>query len=191
MGRDKALLEMGGQTLLARVMALAMQVAEPVRISGSRERYGRYGSVVEDIYPGCGPLAGIQASLRSSASELNLVLPVDVPLLSAEFLRWLLQQAHTATEWIVVPEIAGGLQPLCAVYRSQVSQAAEAALKAGRYKIGELFREVPTRVLTEDVIRREGFSPELFRNVNTMEEFTTLPAATFPAMTVASKDSER
>jgi len=174
MGSDKALLSFRDQTLLARTLEKAAAVAGKAVIVGPRERYATYGDVVEDIYAGCGPLSGIHAALCATETDLNLILSVDMPLMTVEFLRWLLEKALHARELIVVPDALGGRQPLCAVYRRPLLAVAEQALKNGDYKIGHLFPRVPTRYISEAEIRGAGFSPEVFRNVNTAEEYEAL-----------------
>jgi len=172
MGADKALLRLGGgQTLLERALQTVSNIGADSHIVGSRERYGHLGPVVEDIYPGCGPLAGIHAALTATLTDLNLILSVDMPLMRAEFLRWLTDRAQASREWIVVPNAAGGMQPLCAIYRREVRETAEAALQAGDYKVGHLFERVPTCIVGEAEIVAAGFSPEIFRNINTPEEY--------------------
>ena len=118
--------------------------------------------------------AGIHAALCATQTDLNLVLSVDMPLMTAEFLRWLLEQARNTSDLIVVPDALGGQQPLCAVYRRPVQAVAEQALKEGDYKIGHLFSRVPTRYISEAEMRDAGFSPEIFRNVNTAAEYEAL-----------------
>jgi molybdenum cofactor guanylyltransferase len=174
MGADKALLPFRDQTLLARALATAGAVAGKVVIVGPRERYAAYGEVVEDVYAGCGPLAGIHAALCATVTDLNLVLSVDMPLMSSDFLRWLVNQAGNTIDLIVVPDALGGQQPLCAVYRRAVGAVAEQALKDGDYKVGHLFSRVPTGCISEAEIRSAGFSPQIFRNVNTTAEYEAL-----------------
>jgi molybdopterin-guanine dinucleotide biosynthesis protein A len=174
MGSDKALLVFNGQTLLQRALAVASTVAPGARIVGHADRYAQFGPVIEDIFPHCGPLGGIHAALAASASDLNLMLSVDMPLMTSAFLAWLLQKAHADPELIVVPEANGGPQPLCAVYRPAVRPAAEQALQRGDFKIARLFAQVPTRIVAEHEIMAAGFSPDLFRNVNTAAEFKEL-----------------
>src|SRR5664280_3682185 len=139
MGTDKALLPLGRQTLLERALHTAAMVANTVFIAGPRERYARYGNVVEDVFPDCGPLGGIHAALWVTQTELNLMLSVDTPLMGPDFLAWLLEQARASSELIVVPEALGGLQPLGAVYRRPLRAVAEQALKRGDYKICLLY----------------------------------------------------
>lgn len=190
MGSDKALLSFGGQTLLERALQTAAAVAETTVIVGPRERYAAFGEVIEDAYAGCGPLAGIHAALGATNSDLNLMLSVDMPLMTESFLAWLLQKAKAAEELIVVPDALGGPQPLCAIYRRQVRGIAEQALKNGDYKIGKLFALVPTRYISEQEIIANGFSSTIFRNINTREEFEEL-AISEPVTSNAEKGSEQ
>jgi molybdopterin-guanine dinucleotide biosynthesis protein A len=190
MGSDKALLSFGGQTLLERVLQTAAAVAERIAIVGPRERYARFGEVIEDAYADCGPLAGIHAALGATTTDLNLMLSVDMPLMTASFLGWLLQTAKAAEELIVVPDALGGLQPLCAVYRRQVRGIAEQALQKGDYKIGKLFALMPTRYLSEQEIVANGFSTTIFSNVNTRDEFEALPVSE-PVTSHPEKGSEQ
>lgn len=178
MGSDKALLTLGEQTLLERALHTVSQVAPKVLIVGSRVRYGRFAEVVEDVYPGCGPLGGIHAALKETDTDRNLILSVDMPLMSASFLSWLVQQAAEGIEMITVPDTAGTPQPLCAVYRREALDAAEQALASGDYKVDRLFSKVATRVITEQEIIGAGFSPAIFRNVNTPAEFEQVVSST-------------
>jgi molybdopterin-guanine dinucleotide biosynthesis protein A len=98
------------------------------------------------------------------------MLAVDMPLLKPEFLVYLIAQARESPAVVTVPNVGGGLQPLCAVYRPPFAQVAEESLQAGKNKIDPLFSKVITRVVEEKDLLRAGFSPEMFRNVNTPED---------------------
>lgn len=172
MGTDKALLEFEGQTLLKKTVECARLVAADVGIVGDASRFSSYGEVVEDIFKDCGPLGGIHAALRSSRTQLNLVLAVDLPGLTPDFLRFLARTAsQEASAQAVVPEYDGRWQPLCAVYRRNFADAAEAALKRNRFRIDALFATVPTRKITQAELELAGFGADIFRNVNTMAEY--------------------
>lgn len=175
MGADKAFVELQGRPLIARALELARTVTSDVRIVGSSDKFGSFGPVVEDIFRDAGPLGGIHAALRNSPSDLNLIFAVDLPFLSPEFLHYLVARAQDSTALVTVVHAAGGLQPLCAVYRRKFADAAESALRAGRFKIDALFSSVPTHVITETELEEAGFSVTIFRNLNTREE---LEAAT-------------
>jgi len=171
MGSDKALLAAGEITFLERALRITSPVAARTMIVGPKVHYARFGEVLEDIYAGCGPLGGIHAALSATRTELNLVLSVDMPKMTANFLDWMVQQAAAAPELATVPEIDGRPQPLCAVYRRRIGEVAAQLLARGEYKVGRMFSNVPTRMLKEQQIVAAGFSPELFHNVNTPEEY--------------------
>jgi molybdopterin-guanine dinucleotide biosynthesis protein A len=170
MGEDKAFLKLEGKTLLARALELAHSVARDVWIAGDAAKFRTFGRVVEDFFPNRGPLAGIHSALRSTTSELNLMLAVDLPFVETKFLEYLIFQSRQSRAAVTVPRAVGGLQPLCAVYRREFGELAEQSLLAGRNKIDALFAATETRVVEEAELRREGFSSEMFRNLNTPQE---------------------
>jgi molybdopterin-guanine dinucleotide biosynthesis protein A len=173
MGIDKAFLNFGGRTLLERATGLMGDVCSEVGINGDRVKLAEYGDVIEDVYPGCGPLAGIHAALLHSSAELNLILAVDMPFVTRELLEFLFVAANECEATVVVPRTAAGFQPLCAVYRRDFGAAAEGALRAGKYKIDRLFPSVAVRVVEEDELTRAGFSEQMFFNVNTADDLRT------------------
>ena len=171
MGRDKAFLELGGQSLLARAVATARGLTQNVVIVGNEVKFAAFGSVVEDVYQERGPLGAIHAALTSSVTELNFVLAVDMPFVEEEFARWLIGEARLSENVVTVPRAGGRLHPLCAVYRKNFAEIAQRSLEAGENKIDRLFSEVSTRVIEEEGLVSAGFSPGMFRNVNTREEW--------------------
>jgi molybdopterin-guanine dinucleotide biosynthesis protein A len=171
MGPDKAFLQLGRETLLARAVRLTGTVCAEVRIVGSAARFAGHGAVVEDIFPKRGPLGGIHAALNTSATDLNLVLAVDLPFVEARFLDYLVARAGACDAVVTVPRASGGWQPLCAVYRKAFAKAAEVALVQGKNRIDALFASVKTQIIDEDELARAGFSPAMFRNLNTPEDW--------------------
>jgi molybdopterin-guanine dinucleotide biosynthesis protein A len=171
MGSDKAFLRLGDETLLARALKAAGSVAAEVLIVGDAKKFAGFGWVVEDLYPDRGPLGGIHAALLSSATELNLMLAVDLPFVEPRFLQYLLLRALESGALVTVPRSGQGLQPLCAVYRRGFAKVAEQSLLEGKNKIDSLFTRVKTCVIEENELARVGFSGEMFRNLNTPEEF--------------------
>lgn len=170
MGTDKAFVLLEGRTLLVRMLELARSVTANVRIVGNPAKFQRFAPVVEDVFQGCGPLAGIHAALRSSQTDLNLILAVDVPFVSVNLLEFLVARARDTGAIVTLARTGDGLQPLCAVYRRGFADSAEKALRAKRYKIDVLFEDSQTQVLDEEELRVAGFTPELFRNLNTPQD---------------------
>lgn len=168
MGTDKAFVVLQGRKLVERALELAGSVTSTVSIVGESAKFAAFGPVVEDIFPGCGPLGGIHAALRGSETDLNLILAVDVPFVSAALLHYLVGRAgESPTALVTVPRTGQRWQPLCAIYRRKFRDLAEQSLRAGRYKIDALFDKKRTQVITGEQLQAAGFSADLFTNVNT------------------------
>jgi len=170
MGTDKAFLEFEGKPLISRALALAKTVSSDVRILGSPEKFRAYGMVVEDEFPNHGPLGGIHAALRCSTADLNLILALDMPFVETRFLKYLLDQANRHSAMVTIPRAGGGWQPLCSVYRRPFADLAQTALEQGHNKIDPIFDRTEICVIEEHDLEREGFSAEMFRNLNTRED---------------------
>lgn len=171
MGMDKAFVVFEGRTLLARALDLLRSLTSDVRIVGDPAKFASFASVVEDLFPGCGPLAGIHAALQSSETDLNLIVAVDIPFLSSVLLRYLLKRAADSDEAVVTaPRTARGWQPLCAIYRRNFAPIAEKALHAGTYKIDALFPEAGVQAVSELELQSAGFPADIFSNLNTPDD---------------------
>ena len=88
--------------------------------------------MIADIIPECGPLGGIHAALTHTRAAYNLIIAVDTPFLSADFLRFLTSRAAEAGAVITTPEIAGYTQPLCTVYSRQFLSDRRSGFEIGR-----------------------------------------------------------
>ncbi len=98
MASDKAWLNHAGQSLIARQLHLLHQL-KPVEIfiSGRPEQnFARLGCpVLLDNFPDSGPLSGIERALEAASAPLLLVLAVDMPAITARFLRQLYGQCSS------------------------------------------------------------------------------------------------
>jgi molybdopterin-guanine dinucleotide biosynthesis protein A len=135
MGTDKALMTWQGEPLVARALAQLRRLGLRARIAGTRPDLAQYAEVVDDAHPGCGPLAGIEAALAASDAELNLFVPVDLPLVPDAFLRWMVERARATDALATVPFVSGRAEPLCAVYHRSLAPGIAQALERGEYKV--------------------------------------------------------
>ncbi|MBZ5535091.1 MAG: molybdenum cofactor guanylyltransferase [Acidobacteriia bacterium] len=175
MGEDKALIEVSGQTLVARSLGLLKSVCESTTLIGPRDRYSGLGldvEIVEDAVEPCGPLGGILTGLRHSKHDYALFLACDLPFMTDRFLRYLVGAAMVEKPDIVVPvDGSGEYQPLCAAYSRTCLPAIESAIAARQYKVSSFYSSLQKlRVIGTGEIRH--FSPDfrIFTNVNTPEE---------------------
>jgi molybdopterin-guanine dinucleotide biosynthesis protein A len=133
MGTDKALLPIAGQTLLAHQLNTVRTLAPAELFISTRDPRlydGFNARLVTDRWPDAGPLAGIAAALETATSPLLLVLAVDLPAVTPELLRCLLEYAQPHAG--VVPRIQGQLEPLAAAYPKAATALALNLLHAGQ-----------------------------------------------------------
>jgi len=165
MGRDKALLPFRGTTLLQHVAAAVEQAAGNAAIIGDPDRYGELGYPAwADRVPQCGPIGGVYTALNITASDWNLVVACDMPMLNAPALRGLIGHAVRSTR---ICTVAAGLdgepQPLCAVYHRCCLPILEQAIRERRFKMKSLLAQLdPGQVPLE---------PSVLANANTPDEW--------------------
>ena len=117
MSRDKALLNIGGKTLLARQIELAREIgAAEIFISSRAGRdYSGFGCrVLEDKIQDFGPLAGIARAMREVREPLLLVLAVDMANMRGDFLEKI--SVNCCEGLGAVPLVNGIIEPLAAFY---------------------------------------------------------------------------
>jgi molybdopterin-guanine dinucleotide biosynthesis protein A len=173
MGRDKAKLVLGEETMLERQIRLLRRVCRSVTVIGPPENFARVDvPVFPDELLGRGPLAGIYTGLSLSRTELNLFLGCDMPFMGARFLRFLCERACTSRADVTLPETRQqGLQPLSAVYRRRALGPIRARLAAGENEVSRFLPRVQCLVLPWREIARAGFPPRIFDNMNTREDY--------------------
>ncbi|MFZ5590664.1 MAG: molybdenum cofactor guanylyltransferase [Bacillota bacterium] len=165
MGRNKATLTVQQQSLLEIMLNKLRSVFQHVVLSGSQAAAYHTGlPVIDDFFPGCGPLAGIHAALKLCAGRGVFVIGCDMPLVPAELIRYICNFSNFD---LVVPRVGDYLEPLCAFYHRSCLPFIEQALNQGRYKITGFFPRVRARYLTAEEISRFAPPDRAFFNINT------------------------
>jgi molybdenum cofactor guanylyltransferase len=117
--------------------------------------------VVDDGSDVRAPIAGVVAGLRAAASEVCVVVPVDMPLLTAAVLRTLADVCRDAA----VPQTG----PLPGAYRKSALGVLERRLRAGKLALAAALDELDTATVDLD--------PQLLLNVNTRADLAELSGA--------------
>lgn len=175
MGRDKALLEIGGVPLYSRTLHVMERIFVNVILVGDRQY--RFAAckrpVYHDIYPGSA-LGGLFSGLLHAPTEYIFAAPCDIPFPNEALIRHLC--ASDAAHDVVVPHTAAGLEPLFAVYRKTCLPLMKQLLEAGEFRIRKFYPAMNVRYVHESEIARYDERGTSFLNVNTPDEFAGILA---------------
>ena len=177
MGGDKALLPLAGRPLVLHMVEKLRPLVAEITLVGAPERYAHLGlPVLPDCEAGRGPVAGIVTALRATRHDWNLIVACDLPLLDPRLLELDLNEAAAAPDFCdaIVPQTeagAKGWQPLAAAYHRRCLPAFERVLASDHPKISRAYDALRVRALTPDVLARFAFSPRMFNNINSPEDY--------------------
>ncbi len=151
MGRDKALLPVGDNFLLAYLVGILGSISQQVLVVGPAGRYESLGfNIIEDKRLDCGPLAGIETALSNSNFDWNLILACDLPNIDRDWLLTLCIAAHSAMP--TVNCIATGLSiaepnPLLAIWHKNALPTVRNFLDTGKFRVRSLLKSLETQIL--------------------------------------------
>jgi molybdopterin-guanine dinucleotide biosynthesis protein A len=171
MGADKAMLEFRGRPMIAIALETLRNVCAEVAISGNRDDLAAWAPVVREFRLEAGPAAGIEAALGTTICEWVLMLPVDLPLVSAELLRrWMervLTQDGVRASYM---ECGGNWHPALCLVHQECLEIFRDALERGDRKLTRIFSSLGDRLLVLDAAKLLPNAELCFVNVNTPEE---------------------
>jgi molybdenum cofactor guanylyltransferase len=172
MGREKALLEIGGVPLILRTARLLESVTGSATVVGETAGIRALGlPTVADDWPGEGPLGGIATALRVSRAPWSLVVACDLPYLTYEWLAYLVSRALGSGADAVIAMNEGGAEPLCAAYRESAEPAIRAAVSLGNLKVRSMLENLRGEVIEPHEWKRFDSDGYLFKNMNSPEDY--------------------
>ena len=175
MGRPKATLPFGAETMLQRVVRLLGTVVSPVIVVAAREQplpeLPDEVTVTRDEREARGPLEGIRAGLSALPESIDAayVTSCDVPLLVPAFVERMIELM--GDHEIAVMEVDGFAHPLSAIYRRDTLSSVELLLAADRLRPLFLFEAVRTRRVRTDEMTVADPELKTLRNLNTPEDY--------------------
>lgn len=166
----KALVEVGGRTLLDRALETLESCCDTVVIAAPLgvELGAVRATIVRDPPGVAGPLGGVVAGLGARDGARAIVLGVDFPLLRPAALLGLLR-AHDRDprRAAVIPAPGGIPQPLCAVYAASARAVLEGALRKGERSITRATSSLDAIVLDDAALAALEGGLENFADVDT------------------------
>ncbi|MCY7382152.1 MAG: molybdenum cofactor guanylyltransferase [Microcoleus sp. CAN_BIN18] len=176
MGRDKALLEIEGKSLLQRALEVAAVVTPQVYVLTAwpdryRSTITQQSRFLVEYNPGSGPLVALTQGLTEIAADWILLLACDLPLLDAQIIQnWasLLTELPPST-LAVVPYQNSRWEPLCGFYRQQSLANLQSFIDKGGRSFQVWLNQI--QAIPLPVGERESV---MLSNCNTLEEFEQL-----------------
>lgn len=175
MGRDKAVLPFGEETMLARLVRLYRPYFDITAVSvNTAGRFDTYGALeVVDRHPGDGPLAGLEAAFLDTEADRIFLTATDLPLGDPALARYLADSLGEYDACLIRSD--KGLEPLFAVYSSACLDAVRQALETGHRSMYRMLQQVRTLALPAQSLT--GFDVQrILTNVNDPQEYARVLA---------------
>jgi molybdopterin-guanine dinucleotide biosynthesis protein A len=142
MGSDKALLNFNGAPLIQHALGILQSAGLEARIAGARSDLSTFAPVVADesTSSGLGPLAGICAALDKGNTQFAVFLPVDLPLVPANLITYIVDHAVATESVITVLSQAGFVETFPVVIDRMVASELWNALNSDQHGCLSSFR---------------------------------------------------
>ena len=175
MGRNKAQLRFGPQTLLERVTGRMAAVTAPVVISlGPKQVIANLGDdilIARDSAPGQGPFSGLAAGFRLLAGQCRrvVVMTVDLPFFDE---TWISRLAGELGDGLaVVCRYEGFTTALIGAYSMDLLPVLDRMEQAGERRPMRLVKEAGARVITVEEIWSPAQGPPPLMDVDTPDDY--------------------
>ncbi len=171
MGRNKAWLEFGNESTIARLVRILSGPFESVRIITNE--MGAFESleipVLIDMRPDSGPLGGIHTALSTTKHQATFVVGCDYPFINSHFVRGLagLVPGHDA----VVPRQDRTPIPVCAFYSTRCLPSVETSLDRGVLEARTFLSHVDVRWVEGHELKELDPAGAALFNLNTPEDY--------------------
>ena len=167
MGRPKALLRIGEETLLERAVGVLVSRFDEIIVCGGQDS-PRGIVLVPDVVESAGPLAGIEAALEYGQGRDILVLAVDLPLVTSAVIDRL--AAPLFAGQVRVARGNGRIQPLLGGYTADLLGLVRAHRMSDDRSVMGLVRDVPHLTLVD-------VDPGSLVNINTPADLKLVESA--------------
>ncbi|HLR22608.1 MAG TPA: molybdenum cofactor guanylyltransferase [Pseudogracilibacillus sp.] len=125
----------------------------------------KYHTVVdEEVYAGCGPLAGIFTGMHQKEADQYIVLPCDMPLINGDIMRALFRKHQLS---VTVVRTKEELQPLVSIWDKTCEPILENALIKQQYGMKKLLTKLQVHTVSDISLTGE---PGRFMNINTTRQ---------------------
>jgi molybdopterin-guanine dinucleotide biosynthesis protein A len=142
MGFDKLILQIDGQSLLERTVAVCKHCFRQVKlVAGKSAGLSLPGhEVVPDSPRAEGPMAGVIASLEDCREDCCFITAADLIDLNADMIESLVSR-YSGQHYLGFAE-AGGLQPLCGIYHKLSLERFYKSARDGEFSVSRVVERI-------------------------------------------------
>lgn len=172
MGEDKGLVLLNGKPMIQHVIEALKEVVSNIIIISNNASYNKFGiPVYSDLIKDKGPVGGIYTGLYHSTTELNFCISCDVPMISADFIFWLLNRSGNA--FITLPMYKNKVHQMIGVYSKQVLSNFQESAEKEHLKLGQVNNDMACEIID---IEKEyaNFDELIFSNINTKHDLISI-----------------
>lgn len=177
MGQNKALLPIGGKSIIKRIVEEFTAISEEIIIIANIPEI--YDELNLSIYPdvqefrGDGPLAGIYTGIKAADEKFCLFIACDMPFVSPKIGEFLIEELKNSGADAVIPSHEGRVHPLFGAYHKRIQPIIKENLLNGKRKMTHLLEKVNVKIV-EKLDTPDGLQDEweyCMWNMNTMEDY--------------------
>ena len=170
MGTDKSMMILNGKSMIEYSIDALKPLCNKVVISSNNLIYEFTGCEVwPDELPDQAPIVGIYSCLKRSATEYNIFLSCDMPLISTLMLEYLVASSSDCDITVPVHE-DGFMEPLCGIYKRSSIRVLKQFIEEGNFRLNDCIRAASHRLVPINN-QLPFYSPDLFSNINTPDDF--------------------
>jgi len=173
--QDKGLVKFKGRPMISYALAALAPVVDCVFINANRniDQYRQFGwPVISDQTDSFdGPLAGVLSAMIHADADILLVMPCDSPLIKTQHLRKLLVTRAEHNADVAVAFDGTRLHPVFLAIKTTLKTSLQDYLASEQ-------RKVAAWLVQQNMVQADFSSePEIFSNINTLDELSVLEVA--------------
>jgi molybdopterin-guanine dinucleotide biosynthesis protein A len=174
-GRNKAFVEVQAKRIIDRNIEVLQEIFPQIRIvANDTELFHEFSfPLTSDIYKEIGPVGGIHAALTTSESEAVFIFSCDMPFLSEDIIRKMIDRFAQCECDALVPKLGNKVEPMHAIYRTALLPRLEQYIKEdAKRSVYGFLKNTETAFISFDA--HDSVVRKAFTNINSPSDLTFL-----------------
>ncbi|MEK6264238.1 MAG: molybdenum cofactor guanylyltransferase [Clostridium sp.] len=173
MGFDKQFLNINKKRLMdIQINKLRQDFSEIIVVSNKLNQYKNVNyKVVCDEIIGIGPLGGIHAGLKNSASEYAYLIACDMPIINNDYIRFMKEKVNNNVDVCAcITKRGDRIEPFNGLYSISLLDKIEENVAQKHFSIFDLLNNTNTIYIEENEAKKFNRNLDMFINLNNIED---------------------